>query len=116
MKNKEHIICAAVIVNDGKYHTDPPDNVETGFVVCGRRHNNCYAITEELLYPNWRNDPEHNKLRLLCENRKSQGFMTSTNRYVDREEAYAIARDADQLLLGDYQKSKPYMLASEDLY
>lgn len=38
----EHIICAAIWINDKIKHQQQPTNVEIGFVVCGRRHNNCY--------------------------------------------------------------------------
>ena len=42
MKQKEFILCAAIYINDGFVHEEQPTNIETGFIVCGRRHNNCY--------------------------------------------------------------------------
>ncbi len=38
---KEYILSAANYYNDGKKHEHQPNNIEIGFVVCGRRHHNC---------------------------------------------------------------------------
>lgn len=115
-RNQEFIICAAIHLDDGKHYTDPPANMETGLVICGRRHSNCYAIAEVTLYPNWKANRDQAKIRTLLLNRKCHGFMTSKNRFVNREVGYEIAAAADQLILGDYQKTYPKMLTSEDLY
>ena len=49
---------------------------------------------------------------------KEQGFLTNLNRFVDRKEAYQIAKNANQLapwvnITGDSENTK---LFSEDLY
>jgi hypothetical protein len=43
---KEWILCAAILVEDGEEHLHQPRNIKTGFVICGRRHHNCYRILE----------------------------------------------------------------------
>lgn len=45
----EHIICAAIWFKNGIQYEHQPKNVDIGFVVCGRRHHNCYT-TAALLY------------------------------------------------------------------
>jgi len=34
---KEFILCAAIWINDKQKHEQQPDNIELGFVICGRR-------------------------------------------------------------------------------
>lgn len=99
---KEFIICAAIHYSDGKKHEHQPANIEFGYVMCGRRHHNIINLRFELTGKR-------------TNDRQGQGFLTNTDRFVNRQEAYEIARDAGQLLLGDYQ-TKPYMLTSEDIY
>lgn len=108
MSQKEFILCSAINYN--------------GIIICGRRHGDCYEILESLV-PN------------LSENelpdRTKQGFLTSTNRYVGRQEAWKIAKDNNQivhglvasdhdndiLLQGLHPKEKPVSeLISENLY
>lgn len=52
MEAKEFILCAAIWINDGLKHEQQPENIETGFVVCGRRHNNCYQTIKSLINQN----------------------------------------------------------------
>lgn len=91
----EKIICAAVRFN--------------GKVWMGHRH--MYAL-----------DAMHNELSYTM-NRKEmieqktdqdQGFVTSTGRYVSREEAWNIAKREGQIIDRDYQREG--CLFSEDLY
>lgn len=107
------IICAAVHVRDNKKYVHQPINIDTGYVICGRRHHNCfmsYSILSERWYTgivktlrSWR------ILKRKPRNTK-QGFVTSDNRFVTREEAGLIAFNAKQI-------SKPTnFLFSEDLY
>lgn len=105
MEKKEYIICAAIYYDDGKHHPHQPKGVLTGVVVCGRRHHNCIGILSMI----WESlDYKGNTI---------QGFLTNKDRFVNRSVAYTIARDADQLLLGDYQKNdEKYCLTSEDIY
>lgn len=89
--------------------------IQTGFVLCGYRHHNIIAVL-----------PENTKLE-MCSQRSSQlnidwpvdnpdiiqGFITSTGRFVDREEAAKIALESGQINELKYSKNK---LFSEDLY
>lgn len=97
----EYIICAAIWFDDGiDTYVHQPKNIKTGFVVCGRRHHNCFTtiamlagIRKERKYLN-----------------EVQGFLTNTDRFVDREEAAQIALNAHQI---EFEKKSLY---SEDLY
>ena len=93
----EHIICAAIYVDDGKEHAHQPKNIYTGYVVCGRRHHNCYATIYLI------DDKEHVKPHI-------QGFLTSKDRFVNRQEAAEIAVASKQV----WNINKA--LFSEDLY
>ena len=42
--NKEFILCAAIWVNDGLKHEAQPENIETGFVICGRSVIGIYLL------------------------------------------------------------------------
>lgn len=101
---KEYIICSAVYIDDNKEYVHKPKNIKTGFVICGRRHHDCYYILHLMM-------PNHE----YKEERNNQGFLTNTNRFVDRKEAFQIARCASQLRLkGEWDKDS--ILTSEDLY
>ena len=89
---KETIICSAVKVGDKIW----------------RGHRHCHAIeamNDELSY-------ELNR-KELCKINEEQGFMTSENRFVGREEGIKIAIEAKQIT--EY-KSNNQELFSEDLY
>lgn len=45
-----------------------------------------------------------------------QGFITSRNRYVDRKQAFEIAKASRQLKVNKNLTSTPGMLYSEDIY
>jgi hypothetical protein len=93
----EIILCAAIHFDDGINHVHQPFNIETGFVICGRRHHNCFATLSALKVD-----------KAILKNHK-QGFITNTNRFVDREEAAVIAFKAGQ-------STQTTTLFSEDLY
>ena len=100
MQKNEFILCAAIWIKDGLKHRQQPKNIEAGFVICGRRHNNCYQTIIDL----------KGDLKSLCENQ--QGFMTSFDRFVDRKEAFEIAKRNNQI-----EASKDNnILISENLY
>lgn len=102
---KEYVLCAANHFDDGKEHVHVPKNITSGFVVCGQRHHNCFYTVSILLE---KNEKEFHKLEDKC----IQGFLTNTNRFVDRKEGARIAYDAGQIsTLGEDQS-----LYSEDLY
>jgi len=116
---EEYILCAAVWYKDGIVYKEQPRNVSTGIVVSGRRHNNCLMILQQL-----KSDFDPNLIE-----RKDFGFLTSFDRYVDREEGFIIAYKQKQIWhdliqheininFGDddniiYDKN---ILTSEDLY
>ena len=88
--DEERIICSAIWIKDGDIYEHQPKNIDSGIVICGRRHHNCIAIMDKLNIP-------------FKKTKKIQGFLTSHDRFVDRKEAAKIAK------IGDY-------LFSEDLY
>lgn len=112
---KEYIICSAIWFNDGKKHDDQPKNIETGLVVTGRRHHNCYATLTAIAASIGLDE----RIRLLMDkaDRDKQGFITNTDRYVDRKEAYIIAKASNQIKFGAGLTDKEnQILISENLY
>jgi len=101
---KPYIICAAVWFKDGNKYSHQPKNIESGLIVCGRRHHNCFLTAFEL------NDGK--KVRGLDERNRTviQGFLTSDDRFVDRKEGGQIAFRAQQI------DKLTKCLFSEDLY
>ena len=89
---KEFIVCSAVMFHG---HT----------VICGRRHKDCYNIIENLGFDTDIND-----------DRKNQGFVTSKNRFVNRSEAFIIAKDNNQIYHTMFDDVIEGELTSEDLY
>jgi len=90
---KETIICSAVKVGRKIW----------------RGHRHCHALqamNDELSY-------ELNRKELAKIN-EEQGFMTTENRFVDREEACKIAKEAKQII--DIEHFEGTELFSEDLY
>jgi hypothetical protein len=104
LNKKEYIICAANHYDDGEKQIHGPKNIESGFVICGRRHHNCISIFAKMVgFPY-----DENGLKLM--NTEEQGFLTNTDRFVSREEAAEIAFAAGQI------KEQTTRLFSEDLY
>lgn len=105
---KEYILCAAIWFDDGgKDYVHQPKNITSGYVVCGRRHHNCFTIRAMLQGPkNERSNEDH-----------IQGFLTNLDRFVDRKEAYKIAFENDQIIGPNKGRSENSIgLTSEDLY
>jgi hypothetical protein len=96
----ERIICAAIWVDDGIVHPHQPKNIDRGLVVCGRRHHNCIVVAN-VAFPGMAVD-------------RDQGFVTTADRYVDREEAASIAIAAGQVDRAQMEYADT--LFSEDLY
>lgn len=121
MKNKEFIICSAIWLNDGLKHNGQPKNIETGFVICGRRHSDCYSTINILCgidkAINLKKENSKNASS-LDDFRKYQGFITSLNRYVDRKEAWIIAKANNQIQFGleATENGEDSYLISENLY
>lgn len=106
--NYEYIICAANHYDDGIEHVHQPKNIKTGFVICGQRHHNC-IYTFSLIYK------ELNEETYKIMNTEIQGFLTNTNRFVDRLEALEITKHNGRLLHGEPVNEK-IGLYSENLY
>lgn len=121
IKNREFILCAAIWYKDGLIHDGQPKNIETGFVIAGRRHHNCYATARALSGLD-----EAIKLKITnIENsmskedyRNHQGFITSLDRYVNRREGYRIAKANNQIQFGlnASDNGDDSILISENLY
>lgn len=110
---KERIALAAVHYDDGRedYTFQKAYGVKTGFVVGVFRH----PMANDLLYLNPRFKKtmvESTALVTELDYRVTQGFITTTGRFVGRKEAYQIALDAGQINPDDgYDKQ----LFSEDI-
>lgn len=121
MGKREFILCAAIWYNDGGKYEAQPKNIESGFVVCGRRHHNCYQTVAVIAGLD-----EAIKLKITnIENRmtkedyrNSQGFITSLDRYVNRAEGYKIAKENNQIQFGATatENGENSILISENLY
>lgn len=101
MNNQDYIICSAIHFDDGKKYVHIPRNIDTGFVVCGRRHHDCYYSIFVV-----------NDNRKLLGYKETQGFLTANNMFLNREEAYELALQTGQLKT----THKTGTLFSEDLY
>lgn len=116
-QQQEIILCAAIhFATDDVLQHHQPINITTGMVLCGHRHA-CIFGQYAGMFVKDRRDIGITEL--------SQGFLTNKNRYVEREEAAIIARDAGQLtnITHDWSKVKDdewgtfhARLFSEDLY
>lgn len=98
---KEYILCSAVYYETEDDPLHQPKNIERGIVVSGRRHHNCFMTTFRL-------DPTL-KTRAT---KIIQGFITNTDRFVDRIEAGQIAIKSKQIK----EITRSNQLYSEDLY
>ena len=97
-KKQEYILCAAVHYDDKYAYQHQPVNINTGFVLTGRRHHNCF-ITLKIVYS-----------EVMFKGEMEQGFLTSYDRFVNRTEAAKIAFKAKQI------DKEIDLLLSEDLY
>lgn len=100
----ERIVCAAIWLDDGQHHPHQP--TETGIVVCGHRHAQCILMAGML-------DPAKVVVTREMTAGRHQGFLTSWNRYVGREEALKIAMREGQVR---EKVGAAHILFSEDLY
>ena len=95
-----YVVCAAIHFDDGLVYVHQPSNIKTGMVVCGHRHHNIFNI------PGLVHDNHKSK--------RTQGFLSSDNRFMSRTEANLVAFGAGQISEEFYNtKSELY---SEDLY
>ena len=113
---KEYIICSAIYYRDGKKYEHQPKNITSGFVVCGRRHHNCFMTLFTLTSFNkpelWESGPGVDKKIII------QGFLTNSDSFVTRECAFVVAYNAEQILrpVPEEQLRNNTKLFSEDLY
>jgi hypothetical protein len=105
---KEYILCAAIWYKDIPLKKDIPQvlpkNCDRGLVVLGHRHGQCMWTMGSLTGLRSVENAEDGV------GEYEQGFLTNTNRFVDREEGGQIAFDAGQT------KDLRATLFSEDLY
>jgi len=111
---KEFILCAAIHFNDGKSYPHQPENISTGFVVAGRRHHNCYSTLQAISQCFGVDGIAIKQIERI--DRDNQGFITSTNRYVTRAEAFIIAKQNNQIYHNIHNDEYEGILISEDLY
>lgn len=105
---KEYILCAANYYNDNTVNVFNPININVGFIICGHRHHNCIDTFAKMFgFP-------YSEEVLNLKRTEIQGFITNTNKFLNREEALVVARDANQVL--DEAKVSGLSLHSEDLY
>ena len=110
----EYILCAAIWYKDLPLKNPDvlanrgyrPYNVDRGVVLCGWRHGNC--IYQKVAITGLRDAESGESI---------QGFLTNTNRFVDRKEAFKIAAAANQIVGPNKgQNENSIGLTSEDLY
>lgn len=111
-KNKEYILCAAIWYKEIELKKVIPGvlpkNIETGLVVTGHRHGQCIWTVACLAGLRTVENGEN------AAGGSIQGFLTNTNRFVNREEGFDIAETANQL--NNRTRGKSRTLYSEDLY
>ena len=104
VKKEEYILCAAVHYDDKIVHEHQPRNIKRGIVVAGRRHHNC--IMTAMILSNG----------TLKQNDQVQGFITSKDRFVNRKEAFQVAKKVNQFLIPEFGETEEKSLISEDLW
>jgi len=112
---KEFILCAAIHFNDGIKRDNQAINIESGFIITGRRHHDCYAAIQAIGEALGISDAIV-KTTINKADRDHQGFITSTNRYVNRSEAMQIAKSNNQIFHNMHDGEIGGILISEDLY
>ena len=103
----ELIICSAIWYKELPTQRLLPTNVDKGVVVCGHRHVHSIDIVKML--SGLRSDMNGND----SVGETIQGFLTNTNRFVDRYEGFEIAEAQNQL---NNRPRAGRTLYSEDLY
>ena len=107
---KEYILCAATWYKtlETNYTVLLPTNITEGIVITGYRHGYIISLLKALT--------GIRSVEPDC-GEYIQGFLTNTNRFVDRKEAYKIAYDNDQIIGPNKNYKTNYVgLTSEDLY
>lgn len=86
-RSVEYILCSAIHYDDGTPYVHQPKNISSGIVVAGRGHHNAFAVLYSLV-----------PTKKLDKTKMIQGFLTSRDRFVSREEAYVLAIASRQIL------------------
>lgn len=108
---QEIILCAAIWYKNVPTAKLNPVNIQEGVVLCGYRHG--HIIYQMLAMTGYRTVT----YAIDGTGEYQQGFLTNTNRFVGRREAYMIAYEANQII--GPNKGCPTNeigLTSEDLY
>ena len=109
---KEYILCAAIYVDDGIEHNFSSYNhPKTGLLFCGHRHADCFPAMNA--WADTLSGKTQKKIEEILPDQlsgRNQGFLTSTGRFVNREEGAKIAFVAGQI------NKRKETLFSEDLY
>ncbi len=100
--NPEKIVCSAIWYPDEESPVHTCSNIEKGVVLCGLRHPYILGQFKSLT---GKKTPTVKSI---------QGFLTSCNRFVGREEALIIALAQNQVM--DIKDVRGDILHSEDLY
>jgi hypothetical protein len=102
---EEYILCAAIWYKDFPTSVFKPGNISKGVVLCGHRHTDIIHQHVSLM-----------QKRQAEMGKYVQGFLTNTNKFLNRSEAMKVAIAANQLLEGSRFKEEGNELYSEDLY
>lgn len=103
----ERIVCAAIWYCVPAKYSHQPVNIESGFVISGMRHHNCFTTVAIIKH-------YFNGILGDIVEKKVQGFITTKHRFVDRVEGFKIAKEANQLIGRDAEIEN--WLDSSDLY
>jgi hypothetical protein len=98
----ERILCSAIHYPEENTAVHKPRNITEGIVLCGFRHSDVIGQFSALTGRRTNIVPH------------TQGFLTSKNRFVNREEALEIAEKAGQI--PETVEIRGGRLYSEDLY
>lgn len=106
--DKEVCICAAIWYKDVSLHRErpinQPTNINKGIVLCGWRHGSIIVQMAAL------RDIRTTKFGDRAAGETIQGFLTSKNRFLNREEALLLHIE------NGYEPEYDNILYSEDLY
>lgn len=89
--DSEYILCSAIWYKDLPTQNLLPTNIEKGIIVCGHRHGHIIATVKALA------GLRTVKLGADSVGETEQGFLTSKNRFVSREEAAIMAFSIGQI-------------------
>lgn len=105
VQDREYILCSAIWYKDLPTQKLLATNIDKGIIVCGHRHGNIIATVKALA------ELRTVKFGADSVGETEQGFLTSKNRFVSREEAAIIAFSTGQIAI-----EKLTLLYSEDVW